>query len=141
MPLLAINLSLALLRLVARQSSPLFLSPRAAHRFAARPFLTVVVATACVLVASDAFGCPNCKDAVNTSDPEGLNLARGYFYSILIMLAMPCTLLSSFGIYVWREMQRQKRAGLSPAEQSVTGSAMTGPYERPTSEPVAIPHP
>jgi hypothetical protein len=147
MPLLALNLSLALilllalLRLVARQSSPLFSSPRAARRFAASPFLTVVAAAACVLVASDAFGCPNCKDAVNTSDPEGLNLARGYFYSILIMLAMPFTLLSSFGIYVWREVQRQKRAGLLPAEQSVTGSPMTGPYERPSSEPVALPHP
>jgi hypothetical protein len=91
--------------------------------------------------ASEALGCPNCKDAVNTSDPEGLNLARGYFYSILIMLAMPFTLISSFGIYVWREMQRQKRAGLSPTEQAVSGPLMTVAYERPTSEPVALPHP
>jgi hypothetical protein len=91
--------------------------------------------------ASEALGCPNCKDAVNTSDPEGLNLARGYFYSILIMLAMPFTLISSFGIYVWREMQRQKRAGLSPTEQAFSDAPMTGPYGRPTSEPVALPRP
>ena len=47
--------------------------------------------------AGEAFGCPNCKDAVDTSDPDGLNVARGYFYSILIMLAMPFTLAGSFG--------------------------------------------
>ena len=92
---------------------------RAAARLVAVIPVFIPVFLICTLVASDAFGCPNCKDAVNTSDPEGMNVARGYFYSILIMLAMPCTLISSFGIYVWREMQRQKRAGLSSTDQAV----------------------
>ena len=70
------------------------------------PILGIVAFVAC----ADAFGCPNCKDAVNTSDPDGLNVARGYFYSILLMLAMPFTLVGSFGAYVWREMRRQKAA-------------------------------
>jgi hypothetical protein len=65
-----------------------------------------------VLIAGEAFGCPTCKDGVAESDPEGMNLARGYFYSILIMLAMPFTLAGSFGAYVWREMRRQERARL-----------------------------
>ena len=101
-----------------------------------RPVLTVAVAVACVLLASDAFGCPNCKDAVNTSDPDGLNVARGYFYSILIMLAMPCTLISSFGIYVWREMQRQKRAGPTAVEQAIARASVTGMPDHPSSEPI-----
>lgn len=63
-----------------------------------------------VVAGAEAFGCPNCKDAVDTSDPDGLNVARGYFYSILLMLAMPFTLAGSFGAYVWREMRRQKAA-------------------------------
>jgi hypothetical protein len=88
-----------------------------------------------LLAASDALGCPNCKDAVNTSDPEGLNVARGYFYSILIMLAMPCTLISSFGIYVWREMQRQRRAGLTAAEQPIDGS-LAGSMHGRASDPI-----
>ena len=71
--------------------------------------LAAVVVTVVALVAADALGCPNCKDAVNTSDPDGLNMARGYFYSILLMLAMPFTLVGSFGAYVWREMRRQER--------------------------------
>lgn len=71
----------------------------------------ILASVACLaLVAAEAVGCPNCKDAVNTADPDGLNLARGYFYSILLMLAMPLTLVGSFGCYVWREMRRQERA-------------------------------
>lgn len=69
------------------------------------------VAILVVFAAGEALGCPNCKDAVNTSDPDGLNVARGYFYSILLMLAMPFTLVASFGAYVWREMRRQRLQG------------------------------
>jgi len=95
----------------------------------------IPVLMVCTLVASDAFGCPNCKDAVNTSDPEGMNVARGYFYSILIMLAMPCTLISSFGVYVWREMQRQKRDGLSSTDQTIV------PFDgRLSPESITPPH-
>ena len=75
-----------------------------------RAALAAVVVAACVGAGAEALGCPTCKDAVNTADPEGLNVARGYFYSILLMLAMPFTLVSSFGIYVWREMRRQRLA-------------------------------
>lgn len=67
-------------------------------------------------VVADAFACPTCKDAVNTSDVDGLNVARGYFYSILLMLAMPFTLVGSFGCYVWREMRRQQRATGGPPQ-------------------------
>jgi hypothetical protein len=65
-----------------------------------------------------AWACPTCKDSVNTSDPDGLNLARGYFFSILLMLAMPFTLAGSFGCYVWREMRRQRRASESATEET-----------------------
>jgi hypothetical protein len=77
------------------------------------------VIVAALLAAADAIGCPNCKDGVNTSDPEGLNLARGYFYSILLMLAMPFTLAGSFAAYVWREMRRQQAqaAAVPPADR------------------------
>ena len=83
-----------------------------------RVVMSLTLAVALVAVA-DAFGCPNCKDAVNTSDPDGLNMARGYFYSILLMLAMPFTLAGSFAAYVWREMRRQQR--LAAAESGGVG--------------------
>jgi hypothetical protein len=77
------------------------------------PLLLVVA----VVAGAEALGCPNCKDAVNTSDPDGLNVARGYFYSILLMLAMPFTLVGSVGAYVWREMRRQKAAAAAGESQ------------------------
>jgi hypothetical protein len=87
-----------------RRSTTTVSPPR---RLPAAAIALAVLVLSCV--AAEAFGCPNCKDAVNTSDPEGLNVARGYFYSILLMLAMPFTLAGSFGAYVWREMRRQQR--------------------------------
>ena len=97
--------------------------------------IVMALASVGLLDGGEAFGCPNCKDAVNTSDPEGLNLARGYFYSILIMLAMPCTLITSFGVYVWREMQRQKQTGTVSPEQAVAAS-----IGQPSYQPITPPH-
>lgn len=91
------------------------------------PVWAVVLAAAVACGAADAFGCPNCKDAVNTADPEGLNVARGYFYSILLMLAMPGTLLGSFAIYVWRETRRLKRAEAGTPTPSLVAQPLGQP--------------
>ena len=85
-------------------------------RVAGRLAICLCVA-AIVATAGQALGCPTCKDGVAESDPEGVNLARGYFYSILLMLAMPFTLVGSFGAYVWREMRRQKAAAAAGESQ------------------------
>ena len=73
---------------------------------------TVVAFLLLGLAATEAFGCPTCKDGLIASDDASANIARGYFYSILLMLAMPFTLASCFGMYVWREYRRQQRAGV-----------------------------
>ena len=93
---------------------------------AARCLLAVGLLLLCVAAGSEAFGCPNCKDAVNTADPEGLNVARGYFYSILLMLAMPFTLVGSFGIYVWREMRRQSQSADAAPSDGGTAARLGG---------------
>ena len=77
----------------------------------------VIAGVVAFVAAGEAFGCPNCKDGIAATDPEGLNVARGYFYSILLMLAMPFTLAGTFGAYVWREMRRQQQAGISDSPQ------------------------
>jgi len=74
------------------------------------PLMIVAGAVLGLFVAADAFGCPNCKDAFATGDADSVNVARGYFYSILLMLAMPFTLAGTFGAYVWREMRKQQRS-------------------------------
>ena len=63
-----------------------------------------------IAAGGDAWGCPTCKDGLQAADSEGANIARGYFYSILLMIAMPFTLAGSFGFYCWREMRRQQYA-------------------------------
>jgi hypothetical protein len=73
------------------------------------PSIAVAVFLVC-LSAAEALGCPNCKDGFASSDPDAVNMARGYFYSILLMLAMPFTLAGTFGAYVWREMRKQQRS-------------------------------
>ena len=80
-----------------------------------------VLALVCIFAGSDALGCPTCKDGLQAADSEGANIARGYFYSILLMIAMPFTLAGSFGLYVWREMRRQQRA----AGNEVTNTGIT----------------
>ena len=92
--------------------------------------ILVFVLFVVITVGSDAWGCPNCKDGLQAADSEGANIARGYFYSILLMIAMPFTLAGSFGLYVWREMRRQQHAEVGdatnivvPATNATHGSA------------------
>ncbi|MGA0038397.1 MAG: hypothetical protein ACO3NZ_00990 [Pirellulales bacterium] len=73
--------------------------------------MLIVVPLSLVLTSGEAWGCPTCKDGMAAGDDASVNLARGYFYSILLMLAMPFTLASCFGMYVWREFRRQQRDG------------------------------
>lgn len=75
-----------------------------------------------LLFAGAAEACPTCKDGIAAADSQGANIARGYFYSILLMLAMPFTLAGSFGLYVWREYRRQQQA--EPG--SLPGAAVGG---------------
>ena len=91
------------------------------YNFCMRRYLVVwlFVLTASIAVGSDAWGCPTCKDGLQAADSEGANIARGYFYSILLMIAMPFTLAGSFGLYVWREMRRQQHAEGSDATNIV----------------------
>lgn len=77
-----------------------------------RVSLTHLGLVVCLLVMLAGVGeaCPTCKDGLAAADSQGANIARGYFYSILLMLAMPFTLAGSFGLYVWREFRRQQQA-------------------------------
>jgi hypothetical protein len=52
--------------------------------------------------------CPNCKDAL-AADPEAANLARGLYYSILFMLAMPALILTGLGSLFYLEIRRAKK--------------------------------
>jgi hypothetical protein len=51
--------------------------------------------------------CPNCKEAVaNQEGSDARRLADGYSYSILMMIAMPFTLLGTGALLIAREVKR-----------------------------------
>lgn len=63
-----------------------------------------------LLAASVAMACPNCKEALAANDPAQSGVMKGYFYSILFMLAVPFTTLGGFGLYMYRQVVRARAA-------------------------------
>jgi len=58
--------------------------------------LLLVIATV-LLTATELLACPTCKDGLSESDPVSQAQARGFFYSILFMMAMPFVIIGTFG--------------------------------------------
>jgi hypothetical protein len=70
--------------------------------------MTVLLALLCiavVLLANAAWACPGCTDALGGDEPSGL--ARGFFWSILLMLSMPLLLM---GAVTWKVIRSSQRA-------------------------------
>ena len=68
------------------------------------PMLAVALV---LLVASDALACPGCKEAL--ANQEGIDAAgvrNGYFWSILMMIGTPFSLLSAGAFAVVRAAKR-----------------------------------
>ena len=58
-----------------------------------------------LVLASDALGCPNCKEAVANQDGDAMRLANGYSWSILLMMATPFALLGTGMLMVVRAVR------------------------------------
>jgi hypothetical protein len=56
--------------------------------------------------AGVANACPNCKEAIAAQPADGARLKEGYFYSILMMVGMPFTLLGTGAFFVVRAVKR-----------------------------------
>ena len=75
---------------------------------AIRRFATFLVVIALVvLLCSAALACPTCKDQL-AHDPESLNIARGYAYSIVFMISMPPLIFSSLCAYFYWEVRKAR---------------------------------
>ena len=79
-----------------------------------------VVIAAVLLSAADVYACPTCKDGLAESDPVSQAQARGFFYSILFMMAMPFVLIGTLGgaayLSIRRARERQPGAALEIAQ-------------------------
>ncbi len=67
------------------------------------PWLALLVVLG---MAGDALACPNCKEAVANQDGDAMRLANGYSWSIILMIAMPFTLLGTGTLMVVRAVKR-----------------------------------
>jgi len=101
----------------------------------------MLVALALVLVcliASVAGACPTCKEGLAQTDPHGQSVAAGYFYSILFMMAMPFTILGTFGSLAYISIRRAQRNADVAASATVVNSSIELPSAlEMTAEPSA----
>jgi hypothetical protein len=70
------------------------------------PCLLAAGLSALALAPTPALACPNCREAVAAQPAEVAAMARGYNWSILLMLGMPFTLLGTGAIAVARAVKR-----------------------------------
>ncbi len=71
----------------------------------------LVVAMALVVVlgsASVASACPSCQAALAGDTSQG-DLARGIYYSVLFMMAMPFAIVGTFATFAYRAVKREQR--------------------------------
>ena len=74
--------------------------------------VVLVLLLAALLAPAIAAACPNCKDATSDAETPGgsANLGRGFFWSILLMLAAPFTVVGSVAVVILRHRRRQSGA-------------------------------
>ncbi|MFM2097146.1 MAG: hypothetical protein RIS70_4270 [Planctomycetota bacterium] len=78
----------------------------------AKSVLVVLLAFALVGVLSEyVVACPNCKDALSQNDPARSGLARGFFWSIMLMLATPLLITVGLGSYFYLLVRKAKLSG------------------------------
>jgi hypothetical protein len=65
-------------------------------------FLTALVA---IVLASPVSACPNCKEAVSAPPEDVASMARGYNWSIMLMLGAPVSLLTTGAFMVRRAVK------------------------------------
>ncbi len=64
-----------------------------------------------LLAASIASACPNCKEAMEKNDPTHGGMVKGYFYSIIFMMATPYLLFGSFCAVMYYRVRRARLTG------------------------------
>jgi hypothetical protein len=57
-------------------------------------------------LTGDVLACPNCKEAVASQDGDAMRLANGYSWSIILMIAMPFSLLGTGVLMIARAVKR-----------------------------------
>lgn len=86
-------------------------------------WLPAVIALAIVFFCCQtAWACPGCKDSLSANQ---MNLARGFYYSILFMMSMPFLILFGVGGYFYWQIRKARRAlaAQTPVDSTSDASA------------------
>ena len=59
-----------------------------------------------LLLAADATACPGCKEAIAAQPADAARLKDGYFWSIIMMMAMPFLMVGTGAFFVARAARR-----------------------------------
>lgn len=94
-------------------------------RHLSRTILIAVLACLWVVVATPrAEACPNCRDSVPTTNLENApppgSLAKGYAFSIIVMMASPFILVGGFGGALYLTVKRSSAAAQAQAAPAST---------------------
>jgi heme/copper-type cytochrome/quinol oxidase subunit 2 len=76
----------------------------------------LLVMVVVVTVASVAEACPSCERALAQNNPAQNRVAQGYFWSILFMMAMPFTIVGTFGTCAYFQIRRARSDAEKRAE-------------------------
>jgi heme/copper-type cytochrome/quinol oxidase subunit 2 len=78
--------------------------------------IAVLILLAALLLPAVAAACPNCKDASSDAETPGgsASLGRGFYWSILLMVAAPFTVIGAFAITLLRARRRRTRDAEGP---------------------------
>ena len=79
--------------------------------------IALVLLIVALALPAFAAACPDCKDAVADTDYPGgsASLGHGFYYSILLMIAVPWTAIATVAFLIYRKQRRLKLA-VSQAE-------------------------
>ncbi len=89
------------------------------RRKVSRTIVTVVCLIVVLGSAAVASACPSCKAALN-GDGSQADLARGIYYSVLFMMAMPFAIVGTFGGLAYRAVKREQRRRAEAEQQRVS---------------------
>jgi hypothetical protein len=90
--------------------------------------VAVILVLAALLLPALLSACPLCKEAEADTPGGSASLGRGFYYSILLMIAVPWTAVGTVAFLIFRKRRRSEKvagtgpAGLHPPQSTVAGT-------------------
>jgi heme/copper-type cytochrome/quinol oxidase subunit 2 len=93
--------------------------------------IAAILALAAILVPALLSACPLCKEAEADTPGGSASLGRGFYYSILLMIAVPWTAVGTVAFLIFRKRRRARTS------EPVSSEAGAGPQDlSPRHSPV-----